>query len=223
MLGGLFLVHGACAMIALILAIGIYNQKPAIQKYEAPLSALPNPLHAAIPVSLISTLAASHPRVSATPAAPAHKRTYLGIIPHEGGHFFTMWAGDLIHFFGGTLFEVGVPAGLTLWFLRRNGKRLGALTLGWMSVALFNVATYSGDAQKLELNLIGSPSSIEEKMLGHDWYNILTMLGLLEATPLISDLFWSIALIAGLSAIALSGWAIYADHRADAVLDQKLS
>ena len=219
---GLGLVHAACAVIVLIFAIGIYNQKPDIQKYESALAGLPMILQSGLPVFLIIILTGNLKLVSGLLAFPTWLIDAFGVIVHEGGHFFTSWAGDLIHFFGGTLFEVGVPAGLTLWFLCRNCKRLGALTLGWMSVALFSVARYSGDAQKLELSLIGSPS-MEQKLLGHDWYNILRIMDLLEATPVISDAFWSMAMVAGLSAIALAVWASYGDHRAKAVFDQKLS
>ena len=220
---GLGLVHAACALIMLIFTIGIYNQKPDVRKYESSLARMPVILQSALPAFLIIILAGNLGLVSGHLAFPAWMMDAFGLIIHEGGHFFTSWAGELIHAFGGTLFEVGVPAGLTVWFLRRNCKRLGALSLSWMSVALFNVAKYSGDAQKLELDLLGSPRTIEEKMIGHDWYNILSMLGLLDATPVISGLFWSVALVAGLSAIALATWVIYDDHRADAVFDQKLS
>ncbi|MEM6557859.1 MAG: hypothetical protein AAF642_18380 [Pseudomonadota bacterium] len=219
---GLGLVHAACAVIMLIFAIGIYNQKPDIQKYESALAGLPILLQSGLSIFLIIILAGNLQLVTGLLAFPSWLIDAFGLIIHEGGHFFTSWAGELIHFFGGTLFEIGVPAGLTLWFLCRNCKRLGALTLGWMSVALFSVASYSGDAQKLELSLLGSPS-MEQKLMGHDWYNILRILDLLEATPIISDTFWSMAMVAGLSAIAVSVWAIYGDHRAKAVFDQKLS
>ncbi|MEM7460356.1 MAG: hypothetical protein AAF331_12895 [Pseudomonadota bacterium] len=223
MFGIMGLLQSACAVILVLLAIGIYRQKPDIRSIESDLARQPLVTHAMLAFLLTMILAGSLGLSQGVFAMPAEFIDTFGLIIHEGGHFLTSWAGRFVHLLGGTLFEIGVPAVLTIWFLRANCKRLGAMTLTWMSVALFSAATYSGDAQNLELNLLGSSDLIEHKMLGHDWYNMLTMLGMLEAAPLVSDVFWSMALVAGLAAIAVLGWAVLAEHRAKAVFDQKLS
>lgn len=60
-------------------------------------------------------------------------------------------------------------------------------------------------------------------MAGHDWHNILGMIGHLDAAPLVSDMFWSVAVVAGLTAIALPIWATYRDRLSQPKFDQKLS
>lgn len=223
MFGAMGLVHAACGVILMSFAIGFYRHKPDIQKYESILSGMPLFAQAMFTTFLIIILAGGLGFGSGPVNVSAQLIDTFGLIVHEGGHFLMSWAGDFIHTFGGTLFEVGVPAGLAIWFLLSNCYRLGACALAWMSVALFSVARYAGDAQDLELNLLGASGSLEDKMIGHDWYNMLGSLGLLDSTPVVSDVIWSMALVAGLAAIALSSWAVYIDHRAKAVFDQKLS
>jgi len=49
------------------------------------------------------------------------------------------------------------------------------------------------------------------------------MIGRLDAAPLVSDLFWSVAVVAGLTAFALPIWATYRDRLSAGTFDQKLS
>lgn len=217
------LIQGGCAVIMVSIAIGIYRQKPDIQRYEAFLARQPIFVQFVIVAVLALIFAGGLDLITGKFAFPAWFFDSIGLIVHEGGHFLTSWAGRFIHFLGGTLFEIGVPAGLTLWFLLSNCKRLGAFTLAWSSIAMFSASRYSGDANTLELSLLGASDDIEDKMVSHDWYNILGMIGQLDAAPLVSDMFWSVAVVAGLAAIALPIWAAYLDHRSQAVFDQKLS
>jgi hypothetical protein len=223
MYGIMGLIHGGCAVIMVSLAIGIYRQKPDIQSYEAFLARKPMFIQIVMAAGPALILAGSLELVSGKLASPVWFIDTVGLIVHEGGHFLTMWAGEFVHFLGGTLFEIGVPAALTIWALTLNCKRLGAFALAWTSVASFSASEYSGDANALELKLLGASDSIEDKMIGHDWHNILGMIGQLDAAPLVSDMFWSVAVVAGLSAIALPIWAIYRDHQSQAVFNQKLS
>jgi len=223
MVGATGLIHGACAVIVLTLAIGIYGQKPQPERMERRLASLGLPLQASIMALLFLLFASGLGVVSGKLTFPLFLVDTVGLIIHESGHFFTSWAGRFVHFSGGSLFEVGVPAGLAIWFITSGNRRLGALALSWLYVALMSVANYAGDAQDLQSSLLGASDRIEDKMAGHDWHNILTMLNLLDATPLISDLIWSMGVVAGLASVLLFGWTIYAVRTADGALSQKLS
>lgn len=217
------LLHGACAVIIIAMAFGIYRQKPDIRRAEAFLARQPLFPQAMYAMLLLILLGGSLDLVAGTLAAPSYFVDIICFLIHEGGHFLTSWAGRFAHAAGGTLFEIGVPAGLTYWALSRDCKRLAAFPLAAMSIALFSVAAYSGDALTLELDLFGSSNSIEDKMASHDWYVMLSRLGALEAAPVISDLVWSMALVAGVAPFALLAWAWYLDRRPQDVFYQKLS
>lgn len=217
------LLHGACAVTMIAMAFGVYRQKPDIRRAEAFLARQPLFPQVMYAMLLLVLLAGSLDLLRGQLALPVHFIDILCFLIHEGGHFLTSWAGKFVHAAGGTLFEVGVPAGLTIWALSRDCKRLAAFPLAVMSVALFGVAAYAGDALTLELDLFGSSNSIEDKMATHDWYNMLSMLGALKAAPVISDLVWSMALVSGLAPLGLLGWAWYTDRRPQDVFNQKLS
>ena len=140
-----------------------------------------------------------------------------GFLVHEAGHYYLVWAGRFLNILGGTLFELGVPAGLAIWFCLLGHHRWTAIFAAWLSVGFFSVARYAGDAQDMALPLVGVGKE------GHDWHNMLSMLGWLEATPLISDLFWACGLVTGLGAILWAGWTVYVQGQSEPIESQKLS
>lgn len=81
----------------------------------------------------------------------------------------------------------------------------------------FSVSAYSGDAQDMVLPLVGTDKS------GHDWHNMLTMLNLLDASPVISDILWSFGVITGVLAVLYYGWTMYAQPHPGTAPFQKLS
>lgn len=223
MVGVTALIQGACAAIVMALAIGIYQKKPRPAAMEQRLASLPLVVHATILVLLVLLFASSMGWVSGKLSLPEYFVDKIGLLIHEAGHFFTAWAGRFVHFFGGTLLEVGVPATLAIWFIMAGHHRFGAIILSWLHIALISVARYAADAQDLRLNLLGASDLIEDKMAGHDWHNMLSMLNLLEATPLIADMIWSVGVVAGIVSVVLFSWTIHAAREAERVLHQKLS
>jgi len=217
------LLHGACAAIMMSFAIGIYQTKPQPALIESRLAASALPVRASIFALLVLLFVSGQGVVASTLELPFFFVDMIGLIIHEGGHFFTSWAGRFVHVLGGTLFEIGVPAGLAIWVLLSGNKRLGAIALSWLYVALMSAAAYAGDAQDLQASLLGASDLIEDKIASHDWHNILSMLNLLDATPIIADIIWSMGLVTGLSSVLLYGWTMYTDWTADGVLNQKLS
>ncbi len=221
--GILALIHGGCAAIVFAFALGIYRQKPQLALIERRLASFGWPVQASILALILVLFVTGRYVVDGMVNSPLFLVEIVCLVIHEAGHFFMSWAGRFMHVFGGTLFEIGVPAGLAIWVLMSGHKRLGALAMSWLFVALTKVAAYAGDAQELAAPLLGTSDLIEDKMAGHDWYNMLNMLNLLDATPLISDVIWSMSDVSGLSSILLFGWALYADRRQHGARDQKLS
>jgi hypothetical protein len=103
---------------------------------------------------------------------------------HEAGHVFLRFAGSTVHYLGGTLFQILVPAALVAHFLLRARQPLGAACcLWWAGQNLANIATYMADARNLALPLVGGGD--------HDWNELFYRFGALDAD--------SVALIAGLT------------------------
>jgi hypothetical protein len=91
---------------------------------------------------------------------------------HEAGHVFLRPLGSTLHFLGGTLFQLGVPALLVWYFLyRRSAAFAASVCLWWVGESLMNVAVYMADARTLELNLVGGGE--------HDWNELFYRFGLL--------------------------------------------
>ena len=91
---------------------------------------------------------------------------------HEAGHVFLRPFGHTLHFLGGTLFQLGVPALLVWYFLyRRSDAFAASACLWWEGESLVNVAVYMADARALELNLVGGGE--------HDWNELFYRFDLL--------------------------------------------
>ena len=112
----------------------------------------------------------------------------LNLLPHEAGHFFFHFFGTFLGILGGSLLQVLFPC-LFAWFFLTNDGALGLqLSLLWLGQNLLDVAAYAADAQARSMPLLGGlgPEA-------HDWYNILSMLGWLEYTPLVAGLIYAAA------------------------------
>ena len=91
---------------------------------------------------------------------------------HEAGHVFLSPFGSTLHFLGGTLFQLGVPALLVWYFLFRRGAAFAAAVCAWwVGESLVNVAVYMADARELQLDLVGGGE--------HDWNELFFRFGLL--------------------------------------------
>ena len=93
---------------------------------------------------------------------------------HEAGHVFLSMFPRFIHFAGGTLFQLLVPAVCLVHLLRRGANLGWQLCLFWLGENLLNISIYAGDAVKQELPLVGGGE--------HDWTYLLTELGLIAHT-----------------------------------------
>lgn len=128
---------------------------------------------------------------------------YVNLIFHEAGHVFLSFFGSFLHILGGTLFEIGIPVLITSYFLYQRKYFSAGFGAWWSATALLGVSIYAGDAQARILPLLGGDS------VGHDWFNLLTMLGILQHDQFVAGIFFTISLII----LALAGYFFYLDYK----------
>ena len=91
---------------------------------------------------------------------------------HEFGHLLFRPLGLTLHYLGGTLFQLFVPAMLVFYFLLRRDEPSGAaFCCWWVGESLINVSIYMADARELNLPLVGGGD--------HDWNELFYRVGLL--------------------------------------------
>jgi len=119
---------------------------------------------------------------------------------HEAGHVFLTPFGETMHFLGGSLGQLFVPALLIGYFLLRRPSLTGAaFCVWWLGESFVNVAYYMADARELAMPLVGGGV--------HDWNWIFYRFDLLDepSVDFISGLthgFGVIVMIIGLGWMA---------------------
>ena len=97
------------------------------------------------------------------------------LVFHEAGHpLFGLLGWRFLTILGGTLLQLAPPLVAAVAFWRRRQPASLAVVVVWLGVNLVNVGQYAADAQARALPLLGADAS------GHDWWNMLRALGLLE-------------------------------------------
>jgi len=117
------------------------------------------------------------------------------LVVHEAGHPIAGLLGlRFITFLGGTLAQLALPVAAAVVFARTRQPASLAAALVWIGVNLVNVGTYAADAEARALPLLGAGPE------GHDWWNMLGMLGVREHAPAIGGLVraggWSLQALA---------------------------
>jgi len=98
---------------------------------------------------------------------------------HEAGHLLFMPFGRFMMFLGGTVGQILMPIVCLLTFLIKTRDPFGAsVALWWTAENFIDIAPYINDARTLDLLLLGGVTGKETD--GHDWENILSMLGWLS-------------------------------------------
>ena len=105
---------------------------------------------------------------------PYYLFTGFNLWVHEAGHVFFMPFGTLFQYLGGGLNEVIFPLLLYYWSRKHDLKASACFAIYWLGFNLINISHYIRDARARALPLIGG--GVE----GHDWNNILGILGMLE-------------------------------------------
>jgi hypothetical protein len=97
---------------------------------------------------------------------------FVNLAFHEFGHLLFGPFGTTMHYLGGTLFQLFVPAMLVVYFVSRRGEPSGsAFCFWWIGESLINVSIYMADARELNLPLVGGGD--------HDWNELFYRFGLL--------------------------------------------
>jgi hypothetical protein len=96
---------------------------------------------------------------------------------HEAGHVLFGFFGEWLMVAGGTITQVAAPIIAAVLFFRQPDFFAIAVCGGWLSDVLFDVATYMGDATKLELDVVTIGGG--EPITPNDWRYLLDSVGLL--------------------------------------------
>ena len=133
----------------------------------------------------------------------------LGI--HEGGHLLFSWQPfDFLTVAGGTLLQLAVPVISALMFARQPDYFATAFCGGWLSMNLYNVATYMADARELDLPLVNVGGGEGD----HDWNYMLAAVGLLDWDTRIATLVRICAFLTMWGSIAAGSWMLWRMARA---------
>ena len=98
---------------------------------------------------------------------------------HEAGHLIFSPFGRFLMILGGSLGQVLMPLICVGTFIVKTRDPFGAsVALWWTAESTMDVAPYINDARAMDLILLGGVTGKETE--GHDWNNLLTMLGWLE-------------------------------------------
>lgn len=106
------------------------------------------------------------------------------LLVHEAGHLLFSYLGDTLALWGGTLFELFVPAALAVTFVFRRHLAGAAFCAFFFFENFLYIATYMADARRQELPLVSVGGGDTE----HDWFLIFSSLGLLNYDTTIAGL-----------------------------------
>ena len=106
---------------------------------------------------------------------------------HETGHLVFAAFGEWMAMFGGTLFQVLVPAAFVAHFAWRRELFGAAICLWWVAQSLWNVSVYIADARAQELPLVGGGE--------HDWAYLLGEAGMLAQDHEIARLVHAVGVV----------------------------
>jgi len=114
---------------------------------------------------------------------------------HEAGHVIFIFFGQFIHIIGGSLTQVLIPTIVIYSFWHKGYNYAAAFFSFWLGQNLIEVAHYAGDAQKMQLELLGGQDVI------HDWNYLLTKTGLLPLTDVIAGVIYTLGLVTMFAAL----------------------
>lgn len=127
---------------------------------------------------------------------------------HETGHLIFAAFGEWMAMFGGTLFQLIVPAAFVVHFAWRRELFGASICLWWVAQSLWNVSVYVADARAQELPLVGGGE--------HDWAYLLGSAGLLAQDHEIARLVHGVGVL--LYIVAIGGGLVTAASPAAAAV-----
>ncbi len=131
---------------------------------------------------------------------------------HEAGHLLFIPLGRFMMILGGTLGQILMPLVCLITFLVKTRDPFGgAVALWWTAESCMDIAPYINDARALDLMLLGGVTGKETD--GHDWNNILTMLGWLEHDHRLAHLAYNVGILLMLVSFAWGGLLLLKHYR----------
>ncbi|HAK59752.1 MAG TPA: hypothetical protein DCO77_05130 [Nitrospiraceae bacterium] len=130
----------------------------------------------------------------------------VDLVSHEAGHLLFRWFGEFLMVLGGTLGQLIVPAGITLYFYARREFYSSAVTLLWVGQNFFNISIYIRDAQAMALPLVtvgGGRDAI------HDWNYLLRAAGLLRWDQTMGSLVYGLGIFIILTSVEDTKWTLF--------------
>jgi hypothetical protein len=123
---------------------------------------------------------------------------------HEAGHLLFIPLGRFMMILGGSLGQILMPLVCLATFLIKTRDPFGAsVALWWTAENFMDIAPYINDARAMDLMLLGGVTGKETD--GHDWNNILTMLGWLEYDHRLAHLAYNLGILLMLASFAWGG------------------
>jgi hypothetical protein len=136
----------------------------------------------------------------------------INLLFHEAGHLIFMPFGRFMTILGGTLGQILMPMICLGTFVIKTRDPFGAsVALWWTAESLMDIAPYINDARALDLMLIGGVTGKETD--GHDWNNILRMLGLLEWDHWLAHLTYNLGILLMLGSFLWGGIVLLRHYR----------
>lgn len=131
---------------------------------------------------------------------------------HEAGHILFLPFGRFMMILGGSLGQILMPMVCLVTFLVKTRDPFGAsVALWWTAESVMDVAPYINDARALDLMLLGGVTGKETD--GHDWNNILTMLGWLEYDHRLAHLAYNLGIVLMLASFFWGALLLLKHHR----------
>lgn len=131
---------------------------------------------------------------------------------HEAGHLIFSPFGRFMMILGGSLGQVLMPLVCLGTFLVKTRDPFGgSVALWWTAESLMDVAPYINDARAMDLMLLGGVTGKETD--GHDWNNLLTMLGWLPWDHRLAHLAYNLGIVLMLASFAWGGWLLLRHYR----------
>jgi hypothetical protein len=120
---------------------------------------------------------------------------------HELGHLVFAFFGPFLSVAGGSIAQLLLPIAAGALLLSHRDYFGTAITGAWLSMSLAEMAVYMADAREQALILLGFSPDPE-----HDWYYLLSAVGLLEHDRELADLVRLFALLVLVVSLTGGAW-----------------
>ncbi|HQS59784.1 MAG: hypothetical protein B7Y56_15625 [Gallionellales bacterium 35-53-114] len=139
---------------------------------------------------------------------------------HEAGHVLFMPFGEFMTIIGGSLFQLALPIGICVAFIRVNRDNFGAaIGLWWASISLLDLSPYVYDALQPQLILLGGYTGEDGP---HDWIYLLTWFGQLHNAQRWGTFVYGLGFLLMLAALVWGALILWAQRNQLATSENRL-